>query len=302
MYIDFKLLNTKIDLKMLSDTFMIKQKAARRLNQRIIKNDDLMHTIATGMMVTMILNRIDVVKTGQGFDESFEMFMQPNRNDVVVNDSIDGIFMMRLDFQYLKKPDEVIPFDISLFKPSTPPKLQSPAKSFSPTLTQPVVVSQSAPASRRSSPFVSRVSSPSTLPLLDMPRCDSDSNMVRLQPLSLSLLVSLTPPPQTRSVSPGLGLGMSAPLRKAATWPLSPASFVSSPFRSDRLMVLGGHKTAEESIAGMARAPGIASQLRGGRKFLDAIMPHLSGARPVESPVAIPSRRESFIKSNSDTF
>jgi hypothetical protein len=66
--------------------------------------------------------------------------------------------------------------------------------------------------------------------------------------------------------------------RRAVSEPLPQISSFFSPFRGDRLAVLGGgHKgdsvTEKDLIAMRPTQQGLTGPLRGGRKFLDAIMP-----------------------------
>jgi hypothetical protein len=182
------MLATKIDLKMLSDTFVIKEKAARRINQ-VVEDNELMDAIIFNMMVTMILKRVDMVRTGHGAEETFEMFLKPIGDDVVVNDAIDGIFVMRLDFQHLRKPSEVVPFNndhmiISYLRES----VDSPKPAVHQLVETKVSPLLQVSKPPRSNSPVNDQSAFSPRSVLHLPREDSNpSNTVRLHPLHTSL-------------------------------------------------------------------------------------------------------------------
>jgi hypothetical protein len=95
--------------KELNRVYLNSKLLARKINHNI-SDSFSMNSIINDMITTMIFDRMDMIKVGHDRDESFEMFLNPIDGDIVVNDTKDGIFVIRLDFQHPQKPDGVIPF------------------------------------------------------------------------------------------------------------------------------------------------------------------------------------------------
>eukprot|EP01034_Spumella_vulgaris_P025794 gene25794-32286_t len=117
-----------------------------------------------------------------------------------------------------------------------------------------------------------------------------DNHLRDLTPKTVPLkpLMSMTPPPSWKEMgsSPGRALDMFAPLRRASTTQLpalsSPQSARSSPSSEngsalplDSSLNLSSHSTGGSGSNNSNISSGIAIQRRGGRKFLDTLMPRV---------------------------
>jgi hypothetical protein len=105
IYLNSVALLNEIDRKAFHNTFTIKCKSANRQCQRVEKTD-MVNSILTSMMVTLINNRIELKETEVEGEVKFEIYIPVSFRDVVAT-------LGKVDIVYNSMPNGLVPYKMA---------------------------------------------------------------------------------------------------------------------------------------------------------------------------------------------
>ncbi len=111
IYLNMKLLISKIDLILINAKYLVKRKAAKD-NEDFFDAGQVMRHLATSMVVDMVAERLEITQRNAA---EFNIFLRPTETDKTTDclDPETFELLTKIDFEMNEKPRKLKPFNIT---------------------------------------------------------------------------------------------------------------------------------------------------------------------------------------------